>query len=85
MLYKLIYFFHTDISWLNAHGTGTPYNDRTETAAIKRALGEDAAYRVPVSSIKSMTGHSAAAAGGVEAVASVLRTVASAACPSFMW
>jgi 3-oxoacyl-[acyl-carrier-protein] synthase II len=61
-----------DVSWLNAHGTGTPYNDRTETAAIKRALGEDAAYRVPVSSIKSMTGHSAAAAGGVEAVASVL-------------
>ncbi|MBF6601319.1 MAG: beta-ketoacyl-[acyl-carrier-protein] synthase II, partial [Dehalococcoidia bacterium] len=61
-----------DVSWLNAHGTGTPYNDKTETAAIKLALGEEAAYRVPVSSIKSMTGHSAAGAGGIEAVASVL-------------
>ncbi len=60
-----------DVSWLNAHGTGTPYNDKTETQAIKLAFG-DAAYRVPVSSIKSMTGHSAAAAGGLEAVASVL-------------
>ncbi len=60
-----------DVSWLNAHGTGTPYNDKTETAAIKIAFG-DAAYRVPVSSIKSMTGHSAAAAGGLECVASVL-------------
>jgi 3-oxoacyl-[acyl-carrier-protein] synthase II len=60
-----------EVSWLNAHGTGTPYNDKTETQAIKIAFGE-AAYRVPVSSIKSMTGHSAAAAGGVEAVASVL-------------
>ncbi len=61
----------SEVSWLNAHGTGTPYNDKTETAAIKLAFG-DAAYSVPVSSIKSMTGHSAAAAGGVEAVASVL-------------
>jgi 3-oxoacyl-[acyl-carrier-protein] synthase II len=60
-----------EVSWLNAHGTGTPYNDKTETAAIKIAFG-DAAYRVPVSSIKSMTGHSAAAAGGLECVASVL-------------
>ena len=60
-----------DVSWLNAHGTGTPYNDKTETAAIKLAFG-DAAYRVPASSIKSMTGHSAAAAGGLEAVASIL-------------
>jgi len=60
-----------EVSWLNAHGTGTPYNDKTETAAIKRAFG-DTAYRVPISSIKSMVGHSAAGAGGVEAVASVL-------------
>jgi 3-oxoacyl-[acyl-carrier-protein] synthase II len=60
-----------DVSWLNAHGTGTPYNDKTETAAIKLAFG-DAAYRVPISSTKSMTGHLAAAAGGIEAVASVL-------------
>ena len=61
-----------DVSWLNAHGTGTPYNDKTETAAIKLAFGEEAAYRAKISSIKSMTGHSAAAAGGIEAVASVL-------------
>jgi 3-oxoacyl-[acyl-carrier-protein] synthase II len=60
-----------EVSWLNAHGTGTPYNDKTETAAIKIAFG-DAAYRVPISSTKSMTGHLAAAAGGIEAVASVL-------------
>ena len=60
-----------DVSWLNAHGTGTPYNDKTETAAIKLAFG-DAAYRVPISSTKSMTGHLAAAAGGIEAVASVM-------------
>ncbi len=60
-----------DVSWLNAHGTGTPYNDKTETAAIKLAFG-DAAWRVPISSTKSMTGHLAAAAGGIEAVASVM-------------
>jgi 3-oxoacyl-[acyl-carrier-protein] synthase II len=60
-----------EVSWINAHGTGTPYNDKTETAAIKLAFG-DVAYKRPMSSIKSMTGHSAAAAGAVEAVASVL-------------
>jgi 3-oxoacyl-[acyl-carrier-protein] synthase II len=61
-----------DVSWLNAHGTGTPLNDKTETAAIKIAFGKDVAYRVPISSTKSMTGHLAAGAGGIEAVASVL-------------
>jgi len=60
-----------DVDYLNAHGTSTPYNDKTETAAIKLALGEHA-RRIAMSSTKSMTGHLAAAAGGIEAVASVL-------------
>lgn len=60
-----------ELDYINAHGTSTQYNDRTETAAIKLALGE-AAYQVPLSSTKSMTGHLAAGAGGIEAVASVL-------------
>ncbi|MCK9486983.1 MAG: beta-ketoacyl-ACP synthase II [Dehalococcoidia bacterium] len=59
------------VDYLNAHGTSTQYNDRTETQAVKLAMGEDAG-RLKVSSTKSMTGHLAAAAGGIEAVASVL-------------
>ncbi len=61
-----------DVSYINAHGTSTPLNDKAETAAIKLALGEDVARRIPISSIKSMVGHSGAGAGGVEAVASAL-------------
>jgi 3-oxoacyl-[acyl-carrier-protein] synthase II len=59
------------IGYINAHGTSTPYNDRFETMAIKQAFG-DYAYKIPVSSTKSMTGHGLGAAGGIEAVISVL-------------
>jgi 3-oxoacyl-[acyl-carrier-protein] synthase II len=59
------------VSYINAHGTSTPINDPTETAAIKKALGEHA-YQVAVSSTKSMTGHLLGGAGGIEGVASAL-------------
>jgi 3-oxoacyl-[acyl-carrier-protein] synthase II len=54
------------VSYINAHGTSTPYNDRLETLAIKKVFGEYA-YKVPVSSTKSMTGHLLGGAGGLEA------------------
>lgn len=59
-----------DVSYINAHGTSTPPNDRTETASIKLALGDEA-YRVPISSSKSMFGHLLGAAGAVEAIVCV--------------
>ena len=60
-----------DVQYINAHGTSTEYNDRTETLAIKRVFG-DHAYKVAISSTKSMTGHLLGAAGGLEAGISVL-------------
>jgi 3-oxoacyl-[acyl-carrier-protein] synthase II len=59
------------VNYINAHGTSTQYNDKIESLAIRQAFGEHA-YRVAVSSTKSMVGHSLGAAGGIEAVFSVL-------------
>jgi len=61
----------TAVSYVNAHGSGTKQNDRHETAAFKRSLGQHA-YDVPVSSIKSMVGHSLGAIGAIELAACVL-------------
>ncbi|MCH8978603.1 MAG: beta-ketoacyl-ACP synthase II [Armatimonadetes bacterium] len=61
----------SDVSYINAHGTSTDLNDKLETAAVKRLLGE-VAYKVPISSSKSMLGHMLGAAGAVEAVICIM-------------
>ena len=65
-------YTENDTVYVNAHGTGTPMNDKLETMAIKKALGEEGARRAYVSSTKSMTGHMLGAAGAIEALASIL-------------
>ena len=61
----------SEVDYINAHGTGTPLNDKVETVSIKNVFGERA-YSIPISSIKSSVGHCLGSAGAIEAVASVL-------------
>lgn len=63
-----------DLDYINAHGTSTPLNDRSETRAIKAALGETA-YQIPISSTKSVTGHMMGAAGAVESVFTIMSII----------
>ncbi|MBQ9031655.1 MAG: beta-ketoacyl-ACP synthase II [Parasporobacterium sp.] len=72
----------TDKVYYNAHGTGTPMNDKAETIAVKKALGEDRAGKILISSTKSMTGHMLGAAGAAEAVISVLALTEGIAPPT---
>jgi 3-oxoacyl-[acyl-carrier-protein] synthase II len=60
----------TQIDYINAHGTSTPLNDTSETLAIKKALGAQA-YKIPISSTKSMIGHALGGAGAIESVACI--------------
>ena len=61
----------TDIDYINAHGTSTPINDKFETMAIKSVFGKEA-YKIPISSTKSMTGHLLGACGSLEAAITVM-------------
>ena len=74
----------SDVDYVNAHGSGTQQNDRHETAAFKRSLGEPA-YRVPISSIKSMVGHSLGAIGAIEMAACALAIEHGVVPPTANW
>src|SRR6202007_1781247 len=74
----------TRIDYVNAHGSGTKQNDRHETAAFKRSLGPHA-YSVPVSSIKSMVGHSLGAIGAIELAACALAIEHNVVPPTANW
>jgi 3-oxoacyl-[acyl-carrier-protein] synthase II len=73
-----------DIDYINAHGTGTPLNDWIETQAIKEVFGDEG-KRIPVSSIKSMTGHLLGAGGAVEMIAAVLTLRTGWIPPTINW
>jgi 3-oxoacyl-[acyl-carrier-protein] synthase II len=70
------------VGWVNAHGTGTPLNDRTESRAVHRVFG---GRRVPISSIKALTGHLMGAAGSVECIASLLAMRHGVIPPTWNW
>ena len=69
------------VDYINAHGTSTLYNDRTETQAIKTCFG-DHAYHMPISSTKSMTGHMMGAAGAAEAGISIMTILTGIIAPT---
>ncbi|MGN6167491.1 MAG: beta-ketoacyl-[acyl-carrier-protein] synthase family protein, partial [Solirubrobacteraceae bacterium] len=72
------------VDYVNAHGTSTPLNDRAETEALKGALGERA-RQIPVSSTKSVIGHTLGAAGAVEAIVTLLALGERVAPPTVNW
>jgi 3-oxoacyl-[acyl-carrier-protein] synthase II len=74
----------SDIDYINAHGTSTPYNDKSETLAVRSVFGEHA-DRLAISSTKSMTGHLFGAAGGVEGVFTVLSVANDVMPPTINW
>jgi minimal PKS ketosynthase (KS/KS alpha) len=74
----------SDVDYVNAHGSGTKQNDRHETAAFKRSLGTHA-HNVPVSSIKSMVGHSLGAIGSIEIAACALAIEHNVVPPTANW
>ncbi|MGC2742980.1 MAG: beta-ketoacyl-[acyl-carrier-protein] synthase family protein [Candidatus Angelobacter sp.] len=74
----------SDVDYISAHGTGTPTNDRLETVAVKKTFGK-LAYKIPISSIKSMLGHTMGAASAIEAAACALIITQGQIPPTMHW